>query len=68
MKKQSDLPEPVPVVTTKLCRWAAFSDRLLLMAVESQRFTSSPEDLACIGVKRTFGDQFVDCPPARSAG
>jgi hypothetical protein len=24
-KKQSDLPEPVPVVTAKLCRWAALA-------------------------------------------
>ena len=25
MKKQSDLPEPVPVVTAKLCRAVAFA-------------------------------------------
>ena len=39
MKKQSDLPEPVPVVTTKLCASGGFCDRLRLVPVEDQDFT-----------------------------
>jgi hypothetical protein len=38
-KKHSDLPDPVPVVTTKLCYAVCFRNRLSLMAVKSDWLT-----------------------------
>lgn len=43
IKKQSDFPDPVPVVTTKLWPATAFGHGLRLMAIERERFAIDAE-------------------------
>jgi len=57
MKKQSDFPEPVPVVTTKLCPRSAFEIRLGLMSVQDNRLRIHPKNLCGTWMQKPFSGQ-----------
>lgn len=58
-KQQIDLPEPVPVVTTRLCWFRATLMASSLVAVEGEGLAVAAEDLGGFGKDDALGGTLV---------